>query len=173
MAVPAVTPGTTLVNPFNRETSSSPNRRRPRSPSSRSVSGRVVQVGGMRSPTFTPKQTRSLRSARVGWLSSLTERDGHSDPARRSLSRAVRRISSSTLMRATPKSCFGSRPLKTTSGSSSLSQWRPKPILSGSDRKGSRSSSGWPWPCTRSRITCMGLDHQSGFRSCCLRRSRP
>src|SRR4051794_21460056 len=69
--------------------SSSPNRRRPRSPSSRSVSGRVVQVGGMRSPTFTPKQTSSLRSARVGWLSSLTGRDGHSVPARRSLSRAV------------------------------------------------------------------------------------
>jgi len=43
----------------------------------------------MRSPTFTPKQTSSLRSARVGWLSSLTGRDGHSVPARRSLSRAV------------------------------------------------------------------------------------
>ena len=95
-----------------------------------------------------------------------------SDRVRRSRSHVGPCISSSTLTKATPHSSSGSDRVRATCASSTHSQQQPKRTRSGSDRKASRSFSGWPWPCTRSRITSISRGRRSGCKSSCSPHSR-
>src|SRR5215207_6559412 len=164
-------PGTTFVNPFNKETFIF------MQPESTNIAEFEVRLGpggsggGNALRHVHPKADEEF-TVKTGRLNVSIDGVMHSlEPGEIIMIPRGKAHFFSTHIRVTRRLWSGSSRRRTTFASSSISRWQRKHIRSGSDLAGSQSCSGWPSHCTRSRTTCIWPGRQSGFKNSCSRRS--
>jgi mannose-6-phosphate isomerase-like protein (cupin superfamily) len=169
---PAFTPGTTLVNPFNRETFIFTKPENPEVAEFEARLGSGGSGGGNALPHIHPKADEEF-TVRSGRLHVCVAGVDHALGPGQTM--VVPQGTSHFFTNAHEGDT--ELVIRFTPGQNHLrffhaSRRRPRRIRNGSGPKGSRSFSAWRWLCTRTGITCTWRGRPSGCRRSCLRRFR-